>query len=204
MIIALIITLFIIQLITIFVIVILSSKLAKYKTLETRQNQLAEEMDNAISVYLMDMKEENDRFIEELKKTTVQIVPPNMPSEIPPEELPNAAVDAKRILDEIAEQSNVSQQPAKAVQEFEARKFVPIKQAATAYNKQSKQMNDDDDDERHQLEEQLFATKQALPQEQTFEEQVLTHYRNGKSIEEIAKIMQRGTTEIELLVKFHA
>lgn len=201
MVIALIITLFIIQLITIFVIVIMSSKLAKFKTLETRQNQLAEEMDNAISVYLMDMKEENDRFIEELKKTTVQIATPNTPSEMPAEELPKAMVDAKRILDEIAEQS-VGEQPTKAVQEFETRKFVPIKQAATAYNKHSKQFHDDD--ELQQLEEQLFAIKQELPQEPTFEEQVLAHYCNGKTMEEIAKIMQRGTTEIELLVKFHA
>ena len=200
MIIALIITLFIIQLITIFVIVILSSKLAKYKTLETRQNQLAEEMDNAISVYLMDMKEENDRFIQELKKTNAPIAPSNTPRELSAEELPKAKVDAKQILDEIDEQSNLSQQATKGVAQLEKRKFVPIKQAATAYNKQSQQATDD---ELEQVEEQLFATKQPLPQEQTFEEQVLTHYRNGKTIEEIAKIMQRGTTEIELLVKFH-
>lgn len=201
MIVALIITLFIIQLITIFVIVLLSSKLAKFKTLETRQNQLAEEMDNAISVYLMDMKEENDRFIQELKKTTAPIAPSNTPRELSAEELPKAKVDAKQILDEIDEQSNLSQQATKGVAQLEKRKFVPIKQAATAYNKQSQQANADD--ELEQVEEQLFATKQPLPQEQTFEEQVLTHYRNGKTIEEIAKIMQRGTTEIELLVKFH-
>lgn len=198
---ALIITLFIIQLITIFVIVILYSKLAKFKALETRQNQLAEEMDNAISVYLMDMKEENDRFIQELKKTTVQIETSNTPIETPAENSPKATVDAKRILEEIAEQNIITEQPPKDVQEFETRKFVPIKQAATAYNKQSKQFVEDD--ELDQLEAQLFAAKQELPKEQTFEEQVLAHYRNGKTIEDIAKIMQRGRTEIELLVKFH-
>lgn len=50
MITALIITLFVIQLITIFVIVLLFSKISKFKELEIRQNQLVEEMDNAIGV----------------------------------------------------------------------------------------------------------------------------------------------------------
>ncbi len=61
MITALIITLFLIQLIMIFVIIILNSKISKFKDLEIRQNQLIEEMDNTISVYLLEMKDENDR-----------------------------------------------------------------------------------------------------------------------------------------------
>ncbi|MER2116076.1 MAG: hypothetical protein ABS904_09920, partial [Solibacillus isronensis] len=69
--IAVVITLFLIQMITIFVIVLLYSKLSKFQNLEKRQNELINEMDNAISVYLMEMKEENDRLISELKKPNV-------------------------------------------------------------------------------------------------------------------------------------
>lgn len=68
---ALIVMLFLIQLITIFAIVILNSKLSKFNDLEKRQNELVNEMDNAISVYLMEMREENDRLINELKKQPV-------------------------------------------------------------------------------------------------------------------------------------
>ena len=66
---ALIITLFLIQLIMIFVMILLNSKISRFKDLELRQNQLIEEMDNTISVYLLEMKEENDRLIEELKSS---------------------------------------------------------------------------------------------------------------------------------------
>ena len=62
----LIIVLFILQLISFFLIVLLNAKLNKYKHLEVKQNQLMDEMDNAIGAYLMEMKEENDRLIQEL------------------------------------------------------------------------------------------------------------------------------------------
>lgn len=38
--------------------------------------------------------------------------------------------------------------------------------------------------------------------EETFEDQVKTLYDEGRSLEEIAKEMKTGKTEIELLLKF--
>ena len=39
---------------------------------------------------------------------------------------------------------------------------------------------------------------------QTFESKVVQYYKNGMSVEDIAKKTQKGKTEIELLIKFHA
>lgn len=55
------------------------------------------------------------------------------------------------------------------------------------------------------VESELFTAAEDVPPKQlTTEQRAVELYRNGKTIEEIAKIMQRGKTEIELLVKFHA
>ena len=43
-----------------------------------------------------------------------------------------------------------------------------------------------------------------LPVERTIEQQIVDDYQSGMSVEKIAKKMQKGKTEIELLIKFHA
>lgn len=205
MITALIITLFAIQLITIFVIVLLFSKISKFKELEIRQNQLVEEMDNAIGVYLMEMKEENDRLIQELKTAKVPIPKP-APITTEVETSRADAIDAKKIFAELAENEGkeelIPTAVSKELQEFEPRKFVPVQKAANAYSKQKGQV--EDAQELAQIEAELFTKEPVVKQEMPFEQQVIAHYKTGKSIEEIAKMMQRGKTEIELLVKFHA
>ncbi|MGN7478501.1 DUF6115 domain-containing protein [Solibacillus silvestris] len=196
---ALIITLFLIQLITIFVIVLLYSKLSKFQDLEKRQNELVNEMDNAISVYLMEMKEENDRLINELKKPAVSSAGA-MDAPIRPM--------AHRPVNEQVEKAQKQQVPERKAEhardpEMEQRKFVPVKQAANAYKKQ-KTDHVEEVEETALLEAELFTKADPQPAEKlSFEQQVIEHYRNGKTIEEIAKMMQRGKTEIELLVKFH-
>jgi hypothetical protein len=185
----LILVLFLIQLITIFVIVILYSKLSKFKDLENRQNQLVEEMDNAISVYLIEMKEENDRLIKELQTAPERILVHEQEHPIEKEAVPNILLNKS----DSSKVENTS--------EFEARPYVPVKTAANAYRKQK--ANVIEENEVEEVQEVLFQQKQ----EQkllTFEQQVIEHYHNGKTIEEIARLMQRGKTEIELLVKFHA
>lgn len=204
---ALIVALFVIQLITIFIIILLYGKLSKFKDLEIRQNQLVEEMDNAIGVYLIEMKEENDRLIQELTSAKASITPVKADSvketieEVSTTshvEAANTVVNVKKIFDEIANQQIETGQKEK--QDFEGRKFVPVQKAASAYSKQKSQT---EHQELEQVEAELFA-KQQINEVLSFEQQVVAYYKSGKSIEEIAKMMQRGKTEIELLVKFHA
>lgn len=180
--------LFLIQLITIFVIVILNSKLSKFHDLEKRQNELVNEMDNAISVYLMEMREENDRLINELKKQPV------------PQKAVRSNTDKQHPADEQMEKTTLKSQVQEP--EMEPRKFIPVKQAAHAYKKQKNQHFDIVEES---VEAELFKDAEHVTSKPlTSEQQAVELYRNGKTIEEIAKIMQRGKTEIELLVKFHA
>ena len=201
MITGLIITSFLIQVIMIFIIVILNSKISKFKDLELRQNQLIEEMDNTISVYLLEMKEENDRLIDELKNSKVSISKSSQQQE---------ALFVEKSADIIIENSqlNSSSEPIniEKVQEVDPpRVYVPVKHAASAYTKQKSHATDEQEMEEVQA-ELLSINENPLPvkNEQTYEQQVVALYKKGNSIEEIAKLMQRGKTEIELLIKFHA
>ncbi|MEK4629523.1 MAG: hypothetical protein ABS944_01175 [Solibacillus sp.] len=188
----LIIVLFLIQLITIFIIVLLNSKLSKFKDLENRQNQLVEEMDNAISVYLIEMKEENDRLIKELQNTQAS----KKMESVTEEKAQSSTIPIKTNSTEIEDSLKLEE-----TAELEARPYVPIKTATNAYSKQKAHIIEED--EVLEVQEVLFR-KEKERKILTFEQQVLEHYRNGKSTEEIAKMMQRGKTEIDLLIKFHA
>ncbi|MBD8031779.1 DUF6115 domain-containing protein [Solibacillus merdavium] len=194
----LIVTLFLVQLITIFAIVILNSKLSKFHDLEKRQNELVNEMDNAISVYLMEMREENDRLINELKKQPVLQRSVHLNTDKQSSTQYSADEQMVKSQNQAATVTNKINQ----VSEPEPRKFIPVKQAAHAYKKQKNQQFDEVEES---VETELFKDAEHVPSKPlTTEQQAVELYRNGKSIEEIAKIMQRGKTEIELLVKFHA
>lgn len=172
--------LFIIQLISILVIVILYSKVAKFKDLEVRQNRLVREMDDAIGAYLFEMREENNRLIEELKVANVQPAPSIVSAS------ESATVQA----------ADVNPQTVEALL-TEARTVVPKTVAANVYNKHKAHQQMEPD----VLVDTPLEKQEELP---TFEQEVLAYYKQGLSIEEIAKKTQRGKTEIELLIKFHA
>lgn len=182
-------SLFIIQLISIFVIVILYSKVAKFKDLEVRQDRLVREMDDAIGAYLFEMREENNRLIAELKEANIQ----------PAFSEPLVYKQAMEREEPVVQVNEVNLQTVETLL-TEARPVVPKTVAANVYNKHLVHQQ--------QAEQELLIkprakeeTKKELP---TFEQQVLTYHKAGLSIEDIAKKTQRGKTEIELLIKFHA
>jgi hypothetical protein len=181
-----------------FVIIILNSKISKFKDLELRQNQLIEEMDNTISVYLLEMKEENDRLIEELKTSKLSSSKP-IPSIHTQSTVQKETFGVEK--KETTQLTNTSK-----ADEMEApRVFVPVQRVANAYTKQKanvvveKELDEVQAELFDKIEEPILAEK-----EQTFEQKIVALYNEGKTIEEIAKQMQRGKTEIELLIKFHA
>ena len=185
----------------IFVMILMSSKISKFKDLELRQNQLIEEMDNTISVYLLEMKEENDRLIEELKsskRSNNQSGPPSYTQTT----LQKEATQIQEKKDAI-QPSNTSK--LGDVPDMESpRVFVPVQRAANAYTKQK--ANAIEDQSLDEQQERLVKTEEPKPvqKEKTYEQKVVALYKEGKTVEEIAKQLQRGKTEIELFIKFHA
>lgn len=175
----LIIILIISQLISFYLIILLNAKIAKFKDLEVRQEQLIREMDDAISVYLIEMREENDRLIKELSKVN--------------QEEPSSK-NSNFELKESLERSNsidIISTPSKDV--LVQPKTILPNIAKKAYQQQK---NIDSTHQKETIKQDTIAD--------TFENKVLELYKIGKTIEEIAKETNKGKTEIELLLKFHS
>jgi len=169
------------QCLSFYFIVLLNVKISRLKDVEEKQQRLKDDMDDAVGAYLAEMKDENDRLIAELKKAKVQATPATVQVETVEQPQPNVTV------------------------------VRPPKQAPTVDIKTST------DEEVQQLEVQellkkdfttpIAYVKNAYQQQRptpsmTMEEQAKEMYKQGRSIDEIAKTLNRGKTEIELLLKF--
>lgn len=182
--------LFFLQLLTFYFLIILNTKLAKFKDLEKKQERLMSEMDDTISVYLTEMKDENDRLIKELQNVS-------------PSELAATSVQQTVSYEPQQEQAySAAEQELKKNRPLsldkDARLYVPKNIVANAYSRQ------------RQTTETIASSPMPLKVEQkeevkelTMEQQALNLAKQGKSTEEIAKQLQKGKTEIELLLKFH-
>lgn len=183
--------LFFLQLISFYFLIILNTKFAKFKDLEKKQERLMREMDDTISVYLAEMKDENDRLIKELQSVSQSEIAASslLQTEqyMTPQEQPTLPV-----VHEVKSDSSLSL-------EKDARIYVPKNIVANAYSRQqhtsSKMVKTAPP---LKVEEQKEAEKLL-----TVEQQALELAKQGKSPEEIAKQLQKGKTEIELLLKFH-
>lgn len=183
--------LFFLQLISFYFLIILNTKLAKFKDLEKKQERLMREMDDTISVYLAEMKDENDRLIKELQSVSQSEIAASslLQTEqyMTPQEQPTLPA-----VHEVKSDSSLSL-------EKDARIYVPKNIVANAYSRQqhtsSKMVKTAPP---LKVEEQKEAEKLL-----TVEQQALELAKQGKSPEEIAKQLQKGKTEIELLLKFH-
>jgi len=183
--------LFFLQLISFYFLIILNTKLAKFKDLEKKQERLMREMDDTISVYLAEMKDENDRLIKELQSVSQSEIAASSLQQteqyMTPQEQPTLPV-----VHEVKSDSSLSL-------EKDARIYVPKNIVANAYSRQQ-----------HTSSKMMKTAPPLKVEEQkeaetllTVEQQALELAKQGKSPEEIAKQLQKGKTEIELLLKFH-
>lgn len=190
----LIILLVISQLICFYLIFIINSKMAKFKDLEFRQDKIMEEMDNAIGAYLLEMKEENDRFLQELAKLKP---PQNVQAEPFKQPIPDHLNNGHPV-----QLDNGLNQGGKKLP------VVPKTVVKNAYIQQQnygkETENLDYSTKNHEENQQTSPHQEAPKKEMALKEKVLALHEEGKSIEEIAKITQKGKTEIELLLKFQS
>lgn len=180
------------QLIIFYFILLLFKKIGRFNDLEVRQDQLMQEMDEAITVYLMEMREENDRLIEQLNAVKKE-------NPVHSKDLEEATSLNRKPVNEIPiveyhQQSMQSQQ--KQEQTKEKKLLIPKNMAASAYNRQKQHAQPE--------KETAVQTLDMNQQPQlSLEQQIVALYKEGNTIEEIAKKMKKGKTEIELLLKFH-
>jgi hypothetical protein len=82
--------LFIVQIISFYLLALLYTKVTKFDDLEKKQRKLMAEMDNSIGAYLSELKDENERLIELLSEREGQtkiekVSKSTLPAEIIPE-----------------------------------------------------------------------------------------------------------------------
>jgi len=157
--------LFIIQIISFYFLALLYTKVTKFDDLEKKQRKLMAEMDNSIGVYLSELKDENERLIEQL---TVHVQQPAFPQK------------SVRVSQESAASEEVRPVTHASIPKM------PVNLALKSYKAAG---------------QAIAETEMPVEVEDT-RTQVMRLYDSGQSIEEIAKQLGKGRTEIELILKF--
>lgn len=175
--------LFIGQILSFYFIILLYTKISRLKDVEKSQARLKDEMDNAIGAYLAEMRDENDRLIKELALMNKKSLEDKTDREHSPRNSENG------------EQHSVSSEEV-----IKPTFNMPRKIVTKAYQNSSASISATTTS----IQTAAETTKDSVDSEVklTFEEQIQELYRNGKSIDEIARLLQKGKTEIELLLKF--
>ncbi|RDI47430.1 hypothetical protein [Falsibacillus pallidus] len=169
-----IIILFIMNIIALFSIVLLYMRQNRLVDMEQKQRKMIAEMEDVISSYLIEMKEENEKFISEIERRK---------SSGRKQHSDNPAADAAK--------SNPphEHEESAVVQEFHYSR----KKAAEAYAKNA--------EAKPQL-PKTKKEKEPLHHEVSFAEKVISLKKQGMTVEEIAEKLNTGKTEIELSLKF--
>lgn len=172
----------VLNVVALFCIAILYLRQNRLLEVEKKQEKLIKEMEEVISTYLMEMTEENERFINKVREMTTK---PTTKEDIA-EELIKVEVDLER---PVSRKGNVYQ----AVQAYkktpssntvkQEEKEVEITPATEVPPQQENDNNSTD----------LYS--------QSFYYQALLLKKQGLSIEDIARRLNKGKTEIELLFK---
>ena len=166
--------LFVLQIIGFMVMTLFYIKISKFNNLEKKQQQLMKEMDQSVLAYLGEIKEENDRLIQQLNKR----VEPQPVREPPQSRQPQEVTTDMPEID-IKPKSHP----------------VPLQFALRSYQKTA-------DNEKKEKELQLEPELESEPEVLTDRERAKKLFEEGKSISEIARELKKGMTEIELLLKF--
>lgn len=150
--------LFILQMVSFFLIVLLFMKMNRFNELKRQQDVMMREMEDAVGAYLAEIKDENDRLLKELSS------------------LASVNVNEKTAM---KEEPQVAANP---VPQMDTVPVVPKSKAVATYKQVAKPKKEE--------------------KELSVEEKALEMRKNGYSIDEIAKSLKMGKTEVELLLKF--
>jgi hypothetical protein len=157
--------LFIIQIIGFYFLSLLYTKVTKFDDLEKKQRKLMAEMDNSIGAYLSELKDENERLIEQL---TVHVQQPTF----------------TKTSEDASQESAVTEEVRPVIRATIPK--MPVNLALRSYKAAG----------------QVSGETEVPVVVEDARTQVIRLYEAGQSIEEIAKQLGKGHTEIELILKF--
>lgn len=193
--------------IAIFAIVLLFARQNRLLEVEKAQKKMKTEMEDLISAYLAEMKAENEAFIDrfqrlhETSRSAGMENPSTLPGQITKQtehRQNTAGVNGNEWI--VKAGKAFKQQAVQAYKGFA--KEVSSQQVGA--NHKTADTNDDLSSTDNELltDSDLREPPVDLPRD-LFVRQIVTMQQQGLSIEEIAKKMDKGKTEIELLLKFH-
>lgn len=183
--------LFVLQLLSFYFIIILNTKLAKFKDLEVKQERLMREMDDTISLYLAEMKDENNRLIQALQVVPKSTMTADTGQQAQPIAVPKSQGQPLSQTDSEKKAVTVNSEP---------RILMPKNIVANAYSRQQQGGTT----AVQTAAPKVDSLQKEEPKPLTMEQQIVQMAEQGKTAEEIAKKLQKGKTEIELLLKFHS
>lgn len=157
----------ILHVITFYFLILLSTKYSSMKEVSAKQERLFEEAEQALSAYLIEIKEENERLINQLKNEK--------------ETLMQQSDHAKKV-----NEQKRTVEIDKDILENELPPYLEhlVMQTDTVeISKDSSSLQ-----------------KETIPL--SFQAEVMNLYESGYNVEQIAKKLKKGKTEIELLLKF--
>ncbi|MGE7760636.1 hypothetical protein [Peribacillus sp. NPDC097895] len=200
--------LFVLNIFSIFAIVVLYLRQNRLSKLEKDQKAIIGEMEQILSGYLMEMKEDNETLVRAFTNSVA------MKSGIDTNEQEHGSLYESMGEKKVKQEQNMMQG------HHEERRVTFKKQAIKAYKKVPEEQEYNtlpviDEDklelsaavtsasiEGNSTSKEFAEMLQASLNERSLDEQVKMLSDQGHSIEEIAKKLNRGQTEIELLLKF--
>lgn len=190
---------FVLIAIAFLLIIVLYQKFSTIKELEKKQSTIIHEMEQMITIYLLEMKEENEAFLTKLLKDEKDL------------ESSNVKGDSKLS----QSHSSLEKDP------FNNEPFEIIEKSLTTQEMENLLPKyDDENTSEKNIQNKVYTNPTILKQEngktetkstikvkddlyvQSLSAQVLLLQKKGDSIEQIAKKLGKGKTEIELLLKF--
>ena len=172
---------FVLHLILIFWLILLSFRLSQLKETERKYKSLQQEMDELFASYLLEMKEENERFLNMIQKSD-------------------------KNSNSNQHNSNSNQHFSQTVKKADDHDDINSKNNANIIYKKPRIPNNEPvpkekkENPKNEYSPPIPATDDSY--EQSLISKVLLLQKQGDSIDEIAKKLNKGKTEIELLLKF--
>ncbi|GEK32535.1 hypothetical protein [Kurthia sibirica] len=176
--------LFVLQMLSFYFIVLLYMKMNRFKQNDRQQELLIEEMESSMTAFLTDIQDDNDRLIASMKRYS-----PQQEKSITASQQPESSNDDVHHVTDKEPQVGI-EQPADESFQHTATPVIATqqKQQNTAFTAPKAYVKN------------AYTQPQVPPK--TPEQEIKEMYIAGQSIDSIAKKMQKGKTEIELLIKF--
>lgn len=172
----------IISLLALFAVIILYIRQNRLFHIEKKYKQLNDELEASVSAFLIEMKEENEAFINKIKQ-------------LQSSDKKNETIEPVISITEPNGENIITHGTDYQVHPVSPPLYAGIKE----YQKAVKQTTDGPEKETNVRKEDPFEAQSAADSDLHKIKQLLNA---GYSIDEIAKTLHKGKTEIELLIKF--